>query len=279
MAACGPLASAAGTQISPRGDFIFIQNITDTDCKSVFSIAIKREDGSQTTDPTTIEKNGNLDGFNCECAYDKCGNMGCDMDELPVRHNEEKLNYILAQQVRYSVNDLSFDEPSTKANLLFQAHFDRLELPITDYITDLQSVLDQCIRILQAMIDFISKMYFENGLQSIINIINLLQMVTQQRWLDDSTLLNIPHITNECVFHLYIITTQAFIRSNGSIVLYLVIATLSKKDNCWINTIALAVALALAVATGNENEHSGVLITANKTNIEREETVQFVRTL
>ena len=55
-------------------------------------------------------------------------------------------------------------------------------------------------------------------------------------------------------------------------VLYLVIATLSKKDNCWINTIALA------VATGNENEHSGVLITENKTNIEREETVQFVRT-
>lgn len=42
------------------------------------------------------------------------------------------------------------DSPHTKAHLLFQAHFSRIkELPIIDYRTDTQSILDQAIRILQ----------------------------------------------------------------------------------------------------------------------------------
>jgi activating signal cointegrator complex subunit 3 len=34
-----------------------------------------------------------------------------------------------------------------------QAHFERAELPISDYVTDTKSVLDQAVRILQAMVD------------------------------------------------------------------------------------------------------------------------------
>ncbi|CAL8998015.1 unnamed protein product [Prunus brigantina] len=33
-----------------------------------------------------------------------------------------------------------------------QAHFSEIELPISDYVTDLKSVLDQSMRIIQAMI-------------------------------------------------------------------------------------------------------------------------------
>ena len=40
-----------------------------------------------------------------------------------------------------------------KTFLLLQAHFARLPLPIADYITDTKSVLDQTMRVLQAMID------------------------------------------------------------------------------------------------------------------------------
>lgn len=40
------------------------------------------------------------------------------------------------------------DSPHTKAHLLFQAHLSRLPVP-TDYVTDLRSVLDQCVRIIQ----------------------------------------------------------------------------------------------------------------------------------
>ncbi|XP_070529039.1 activating signal cointegrator 1 complex subunit 3 isoform X2 [Cardiocondyla obscurior] len=70
-----------------------------------------------------------------------------EYNELPVRHNEELLNEELAKLCRYSVNQ--YDSPHTKAFLLLQAHFSRLPLPCTDYITDLKSVLDQAIRIIQ----------------------------------------------------------------------------------------------------------------------------------
>jgi len=64
-------------------------------------------------------------------------------------------------------------------------------LPISDYVTDTSTVLDQAIRILQAMIDITAG----NGwLTCTIRIIHLIQMVTQGRWLDDCTLLNLPHI-------------------------------------------------------------------------------------
>lgn len=45
----------------------------------------------------------------------------CEYDELPVRHNEDKLNAALAQDVRLRVDPRSVDDPHTKANLLLQA--------------------------------------------------------------------------------------------------------------------------------------------------------------
>ena len=45
----------------------------------------------------------------------------CEYDELPVRHNEDKLNAALAQDVRLRVELRSVDDPHTKANLLLQA--------------------------------------------------------------------------------------------------------------------------------------------------------------
>ena len=57
-----------------------------------------------------------------------------------------------------------------------QAHFSQLELPITDYVTDLKSVLDQSIRIIQAMIDICAN---SGWLSSSITCMHLLQMVMQ----------------------------------------------------------------------------------------------------
>eukprot|EP01084_Bolivina_argentea_P282140 482902_1 len=125
-----------------------------------------------------------------------------EYDELPVRHNEDKLNFELSKQVPCDVSDLAMDEPSTKAILLFQAHFSRLQLPITDYITDLRSVLDQSIRILQSMIDYASST--DNAwLKCTLKLINLVQMVTQGRWLNDSTIANLPNITKESIVNLW----------------------------------------------------------------------------
>ncbi|XP_044008422.1 activating signal cointegrator 1 complex subunit 3, partial [Aphidius gifuensis] len=111
--------------------------------------------------------------------------------ELPVRHNEDIINEELSKQCRYAASPGTFDSPNTKAFLLFQAHFSRLTLPSTDYITDTKSILDQAIRIIQAMIDVVT----ENGwLSSMLCMIQILQMVIQARWIDHSALMTLPHI-------------------------------------------------------------------------------------
>jgi activating signal cointegrator complex subunit 3 len=72
---------------------------------------------------------------------------------LPVRHNEDILNEALTHLVPIKVPKHELESPHVKSNLLLQAHFERCPLPITDFITDTKSVLDQSIRILQGMID------------------------------------------------------------------------------------------------------------------------------
>ncbi|KAL9968716.1 hypothetical protein ACROYT_G020835 [Oculina patagonica] len=109
--------------------------------------------------------------------------------QLPVRHNEDLINSDLAPSLPLEVDPRSFDSPHTKAHLLFQAHFSRLPLPSTDYLTDTNSVLDQAIRILQAMIDVSSA---EGWLATALRCMHLVQMVVQGRWLHDCTLLTLP---------------------------------------------------------------------------------------
>ncbi|KAG5536474.1 hypothetical protein RHGRI_024039 [Rhododendron griersonianum] len=88
-----------------------------------------------------------------------------EYDELPVRHNE--------------------------------AHFSQLELPITDYVTDLKSVLDQSIRIIQAMIDICAN---SGWLSSTITCMHLLQMVMQGLWFGSNTALwMLPCMTDDLV--------------------------------------------------------------------------------
>lgn len=72
-----------------------------------------------------------------------------EYDELPVRHNEDKLNAAMARGCRFPVDARTADDPHTKAQLLLQAHLSRSPLPISDYVTDTKGVLDNSLRILQ----------------------------------------------------------------------------------------------------------------------------------
>ena len=47
-----------------------------------------------------------------------CG--AAEYDEMPVRHNEDKLNAQMLQQVRWPLKNLTPDDPHLKANLLLQ---------------------------------------------------------------------------------------------------------------------------------------------------------------
>uniref|UniRef100_A0A8C6KGY8 Activating signal cointegrator 1 complex subunit 3 n=1 Tax=Nothobranchius furzeri TaxID=105023 RepID=A0A8C6KGY8_NOTFU len=111
--------------------------------------------------------------------------------ELPVRHNEDQLNSQMAQQLPLQVNPHSFDSAHTKAHLLLQAHFSHAQLPCSDYTTDTKTVLDNAIRICQAMLDVAAN---EGWLVTAISICNLVQMIVQGRWMHDSSLLTLPHV-------------------------------------------------------------------------------------
>lgn len=113
-----------------------------------------------------------------------------EYSELPVRHNEDILNGELAKSCRLPVNQYSLDSSHTKAHLLFQAHFSRLSLPCADYVTDTKSVLDQSIRILQAMMDVAAE---AGWLATTLRSQQLLQMVVQAVWHDNPTVLILPH--------------------------------------------------------------------------------------
>lgn len=117
--------------------------------------------------------------------------------ELPVRHNEDQLNSQLAQQLPLQVNPHSYDSAHTKTHLLLQAHFSHAQLPCSDYTTDTKTVLDNAIRICQAMLDVAAS---EGWLVTAISICNLVQMIVQGRWLHDSSLLTLPHVEQQDLY-------------------------------------------------------------------------------
>ncbi|CAG6016100.1 unnamed protein product, partial [Menidia menidia] len=129
--------------------------------------------------------------------------------ELPVRHNEDQLNSQLAQQLPLQVNPHAFDSAHTKTHLLLQAHFSHAPLPCSDYTTDTKTVLDNAIRICQAMLDVAAN---EGWLVTAISICNLVQMIVQGRWLHDCSLLTLPHVEQQ---HLYLFRKLASRRGPG----------------------------------------------------------------
>ena len=114
--------------------------------------------------------------------------------ELPVRHNEDLLNENLAKLCPLSVNAQTFDSSHTKAFLLLQAHLSRLPLPCVDYLTDTKSVLDQSLRILQAMIDIAAS---AGWLSVTLQLQIIMQMLTQARWHTDCSLLTLPYTNSD----------------------------------------------------------------------------------
>lgn len=116
-----------------------------------------------------------------------------EYNELPVRHNEDLVNIELSKALPVSANSFGVPmwDPHVKAFLLIQAFMSRLELPIADYITDQNSVLDQAIRIMQASIDVLTELGF---LSSVRTMINLMQCIKQARWLDDGPLAQLPGV-------------------------------------------------------------------------------------
>ncbi|KAK4541154.1 hypothetical protein LTR36_008228 [Oleoguttula mirabilis] len=119
-----------------------------------------------------------------------------EYDELPVRHNEDLINAELSNNLPLKAETLNLVmwDPHVKAFLLLQAYFSRIDLPISDYVGDQNSVNDQAIRIIQASIDVLTEM---GHLQSCRMMMTLLQCVKSARWPDDGPLAIFPGVEVE----------------------------------------------------------------------------------
>lgn len=116
-----------------------------------------------------------------------------EYDELPVRHNEDLINAELSRNLPYAGTNFGLPmwDPHVKAFLLLQAHMARIDLPITDYVGDQTSVLDQAIRIIQASIDVLTELGY---LSSCLEMIKLLQCIKSARWSHDNPLAILPGV-------------------------------------------------------------------------------------
>lgn len=116
-----------------------------------------------------------------------------EYSELPVRHDEDKTNATLAKECRWPVGFL-FESSHTKTHILLQCHFGRVAMPVSDYNTDTKSVLDQALRILNAMTDVAADSGF---LDTALGCMKLTQMVVQACWDDDDPLDALPHMRKD----------------------------------------------------------------------------------
>lgn len=116
-----------------------------------------------------------------------------EFDELPVRHNEDLINNELSRNLPLSadVMRLPMWDPHVKAFLLLQAYMSRIDLPISDYVGDQNSVLDQGIRIIQASIDVLAELGY---LSACTMMMTLLQCIKSARWPEDYPLSIFPGV-------------------------------------------------------------------------------------
>ncbi|WVZ20269.1 hypothetical protein V8G54_007591 [Vigna mungo] len=147
------------------------------------------------------EASGDFQEFDLGGKTNTKGKLAMDaaLERKTQAHTSEVENYneTLSEKVKYPVDKNRLDDPHIKANLLFQAHFSQLELPISDYVTDLKSVLDQSIRIIQAMIDICAN---SGWLSSSITCMRLLQMIMQGLWFGkDSSLWMLPCMNTDLI--------------------------------------------------------------------------------
>jgi activating signal cointegrator complex subunit 3 len=125
-----------------------------------------------------------------------------EYEELPVRHNEDLINKELNKSVPWRVEEGSdYSSAAVKCYLLFQCHLFNLPLPLSDYATDLKSLLDQAIRIFQAMIDIA---VYKKLLNTTLALCRTIQQIVQSTTLPHKQLQSILyHFSgNNTVFNL-----------------------------------------------------------------------------
>lgn len=117
-----------------------------------------------------------------------------EFSELPVRHNEDEMNVELSYSLPWSVDMETMDSSHTKTFLLLQAHFYRKPLPISDYINDTKSVLDQVPRVLNALIDITTE---EDQYENVLTLMKISQLIVQGLHDEAKEVMQLPQVDEE----------------------------------------------------------------------------------
>lgn len=117
--------------------------------------------------------------------------LASEFDGLAIRHDEDNLNAGLSKLCPFPGEELNLSmvNPHVKTYLLLQARMLRIKLPIEDYYQDTLGVLDQTIRVLQALIDTAAQ---KNLYEIIVLAVKTLRAVKQGVDINDSMLSIIP---------------------------------------------------------------------------------------
>lgn len=139
-----------------------------------------------------------------------------EFDELPVRHNEEFLNQELSDDVMWGPDTADllsgnkgqrqyrnaeiFEDPHTKGFLLIQAYLEHTKLPISDYVNDTKSVVENVPRLLGAM-SFIaaSESNVAGSFELMTQFSRTRQLFEARARVDDHPLLQLPGFNAELV--------------------------------------------------------------------------------
>lgn len=120
--------------------------------------------------------------------------MSCEYAEIPVRHNEDEINKELQASlpIKFPLSS-NWQSSHIKTHLLYQAHFSNFHFPprFIDYKTDQRSILESCVRIIQAMVDFAFEFRW---LDTMLNVLIILQQVFQGNWYYCHPLLLLPNL-------------------------------------------------------------------------------------
>eukprot|EP00299_Pterocystis_sp_00344_P017283 c8663_g1_i1.p1 GENE.c8663_g1_i1~~c8663_g1_i1.p1 ORF type:complete len:1193 (-),score=289.98 c8663_g1_i1:9-3494(-) len=123
-----------------------------------------------------------------------------EFEAVPIRHQEDMALRQLAGHLPLRIEKPKYTEPSTKANILLQAHFSRTSLKVSsstltaEIQEDQRQVVVIASRLLYAMVDVISS---SGWLAPALACMELSQMVVQGLWATDSWLLQLPHFDKQ----------------------------------------------------------------------------------
>ncbi|KAL0491623.1 hypothetical protein AKO1_010317 [Acrasis kona] len=114
-----------------------------------------------------------------------------EFDSLPIRRGEE---FTLAKMAQFDaplkLDRNKYNDPHVKVNLLLQSHLSRSKKISHEMKMDLEMILTNGVRLLQAMVDVIAT---ERRLNPALATMELCQMMVQAMWDKDSYFMQLPH--------------------------------------------------------------------------------------